>query len=134
MAQPRVPTASRVPFRAPQPGPWHLEVADFRSGTSRTASAAAFRFHFRPRPTLPDVYLPWPIGAGTRALPHDYRPTIRRGAIQVVSGEGAEPLADPRCSAPRGFLWGSRAEPLGQRSRWAGREGSRRTEPWERSE
>lgn len=44
--------------------------SDFQYGTSSTASAAAFRFHFRPRPTLPDVYLgPGQSEPGTRALP-----------------------------------------------------------------
>lgn len=80
---------------------------DSKSGTSRNASAAAFRFHFRPRPTLPDVYLgPGQSEPRTRALPHDYRPTFQRGAIQVVSGEGAPTTRRYQMLRPLGFPLG----------------------------
>nr|XP_005333922.2 LHFPL tetraspan subfamily member 4 protein [Ictidomys tridecemlineatus] len=88
---------------------------DCYSGTSRTASAAAFFFHFRPRPTPPDVYSgSSQSGPGTRALPTTTGPPVTRSDPSGLR-EGAAATRSCWGSAPRGFPRGSRAEPSGLR-------------------
>lgn len=57
------------------------------SGTSRAASATAFLFHFRPRPTPPDVYAGSSQSEpGTCALPTTTGPPLARGDPSGLAG------------------------------------------------
>ena len=95
MAQPPSPFSFLRPLQPDSARPMAPGGTDSKPGTSSPALASTFRFHFRPRPTLPDVYFgTGQSEPGTRALPPDYRPTSRRGTIQVVSGAGSVPLAE----------------------------------------
>lgn len=119
-----------VPFSAPRPpqrgSARHMALAGtkYKSRISTAASAAAFAFHFRSRPTQTDVY----SGSDqsepkTRVLPQDYPPTPRRGAVQVVSGEGTAATRRNLLLRPTGFPPESQAKPLGLRGgRWTARE------------
>lgn len=112
MAQPQVPSASRVPSTSLSPahGTWRqrLRVRNLQNRFSRRLPLPL------PAPPHPSGCLPFygQSEPGTRAPPPGHGPPVGRGAIQVVSREGAEPLADTWCSAPRGFPWGSQAKPL----------------------
>lgn len=125
-----------VPFSAPRPpqrgSTRHMAPAGskYKPGISTAVSAAAFAFHFRPRPTETDVYYGTDQSEPkTRVLPQDYPPTPDAERSKWSPRRGLRSLAETSCSAPRGFLREARLnhwDCVGggglRRGRWTARE------------